>query len=138
MLTFEYTQNIAFFNAYNEMRKKSNHTGQLKEALKQITFNKHPLLHESKPCDPFLKYLNDSKMHKHSKTLKDLAQKYNVIDPPNLTSKKQVFDTMVEEFIEGYISEDSSLSVTQTKWTTAGSIITTGLLVVSVIWLTIN
>ena len=38
MPTFECTRNIAFFNAYNEMRKKSNHTGQLKEALKQTTF----------------------------------------------------------------------------------------------------
>ena len=45
---------------------------------------------------------------------------------------------MVEDFIEDYISEESSLSVTQTKWTIAGSIITTGLLVVSVIWLTIK
>ena len=138
MPTFEYTQNIAFFNAYNEMRKKSNHTGQFKKALEQITFNKHPLLHENKPCDPFPMYLNDSKVHKHIKTLKDLAQKYNVTDPPNLTSEKQVFDTMVEEFIEDYISEESSLSVTQTKWTIAGSIITTALLVVSVIWLTIK
>ena len=77
-------------------------------------------------------------MHKHTKTLKDLAQKYNVTDPPNFTSEKQVFDTMVEEFIEDYISEESSLSVSQTKWTIAGSIITTGLLVVSVIWLTIK
>ena len=68
------------------MRKKSNHTGQLKEALEQITFNKHPLIHKNKPCDPFPIYLNDSKMHKHIKTLRDLAQKYNVTDPLNLTS----------------------------------------------------
>ena len=45
---------------------------------------------------------------------------------------------MVEEFIEDYISEERSLSVTQTKLTIAGFIITTGLLVVSVIWLTIK
>ena len=131
--TFEYTQNIAFLETFKQISLKIPN---MKDNVKIFTdfINTNETL--MRPPVPYPVSLNESNFNGHISNLKDLSKKFkHHIDMIPITPNHS---RKLKRIIDGYIEEHSRMSVTQTKVTLTASVITIGLLVPYVIWLTMK